>query len=285
MYPFTHFKSTTSLAGAALTLLLGGALSASAQTFTFLGDLSDSKVVTVTSDGGATSMNGYAGRYKAQLGSGPVTNIFCVDINHEIHVGDTFAANTQYNITSPAGAFGGGYYSGGFASALTNGDIATLTFTQATARAGEVAFLADHYLNAVSFDGSSGSTNNVDNFAALNMSIWDIVEDGGDGLTMGQVQVGSSDAGSSDAAAYGSLVGYYENQAASHTDYTSNTAGWIQAPEQPLGTHFQDYVYEKPLTTPHGNPQAVPEPSLTAFGGCLSLVAGAFWLRRRKTAV
>ena len=278
MYPFTHFKSTATLAGAALTLLLGGALSASAQTFTFLGDLSDSKVVTVTSDGGATSLNGYAGRYKAQLGSGPVTNIFCVDINHDIHVGDTFTPNTQYNITSPAGAFSGGYYSGGFASALTNGDIASLTFTQATARAGEVAFLADNYLNAVSFDGSSGSTNTVDNFAALNMSLWDIVEDGGDGLTAGQVQ-----AGSSDAAAYGSLVGYYENQAASHTDYTSNTAGWIQAPEQPLGTHFQDYVYEKPLTS-HDNPQPVPEPSFTAFASCLSLVAGAFWLRRRKTA-
>ena len=283
LYPFTNFKSsfqsTTALAGAVLALMLGGASGASAQTFTFLGDMSDSKVVTVTSDGGATSLSGYAGRYKAQLGAGPVTNIFCVDINHEIQAGDTFTANTQYNITSASGAFSGSYYSGGLASALTNGDIASLTFTQATARAGEVAYLADSYLSASSFSGASGSTDSTNNFAALSLSIWDIVQDGGDGLTAGQVQ-----AGSSDAAAYGSLVGYYENQAAWHTDYTSSTAGWIQAPENPIGTHFQDYVYEKPLET-RDRLQAVPEPSMTAFISCLSLVASAFWLRRRKTTV
>lgn len=275
LYPFGNSKTVTRLAGAALALVLGGAqgVQAQTQTFTFSSDLSDSKVVTLTQDGGKTSFQGYAGRYKGQFGSGPVTNIFCVDIGHEIHVGDIYAANTQYDITSQAGVLGGGYYSGGLASALTNGDIASVTLTQANSRASQVAYLADNYLNATSFSGVSGSTDSGSNFTGLGLSLWDILQDGGDGLAAGQVQTGASDAG-----AYGSLVSYYEGLAAAHTGYTSRTAGWAQAPQPSLGQHMQDYVYEKPAA-----PQAVPEPGVSAFLFSLSLVAGGFWLRRKKT--
>ena len=271
---FSKWKTAAWAAGAALALVLGGTPGARAQTFTFSGDLSDSQVVTLTQDGGQTSSQGYAGRYKGQIGSEPAINVFCVDISHEIHPGDTYAANTQYNITSPAGALGGGYYSGGLASALTDGDVASVTMTQAGSRASEVAYLADNYLNATSFSGASGSTDMGDNLTGLGLSVWDILQDGGDGLTAGQVQTSASDAG-----AYGGLVSYYEGLAAAHTDYTSSTAGWVQAPQQTLGQHMQDYVYEKPTA-----PQAVPEPGMTAFLSCLSLVAGGFWLRREKTA-
>ncbi len=268
-------------AGVALALTLGAAAGAAAgtptQTFTFSSDLSDTRIVTLTENGGQSTFDGYAGRYKGQLGSGPVSNIFCVDISHEIHPGDTYAANTQYNLTSTAGAFGGGYHAGGLASALTDGDIAGVTLTQATGRAGEVAYLADNYLNATSFSGASGSTSVQDNFAALSLSVWDIVQDGGGGLTSGSVRTGASD-----ASAYGGLVGYYEALAGGHTDYTSTTAGWIQAPEATFGQHFQDYVYEKPA--PASAPQAVPEPGLPAVLSCLALVAGRFWLRRRAAA-
>ncbi len=272
MYPFNHFRTAFWLAGAALAL--GGAPGARAQTFTFSSDLSGSKVVTLTEDGGKTSFQGYAGRYKGQIGSGPDTNVFCVDIGHEIHPGDTYAANTQYDITSPAGALNGGYYGGGLASALTDGDIASLTLTQASSRASEVAYLADNYLNAASFSGASGSTDVGDNLTGLGLSVWDILQDGGDGLAAGQVQTGASDAG-----AYGGLVSYYEGLAAAHTGYASGTAGWVQAPQPSLGQHMQDYVYEKPAA-----PQAVPEPGMTAFLPALALVAGGFWLRRKRTA-
>ncbi len=274
MYPFSNWKTAPWLAGAALALVLGGAqeVRAQTQTFTFSKDLSDSKVVTLTEDGGKTSFQGYAGRYKGQLGSGPTTNVFCVDIGHEIHVGDTYAANTQYDITSAAGSLGGGYYSGGLASALTNGDIASVTLTEANRRASEVAFLADNYLNATSFSGASGSTDLGNNLTGLGLSVWDILQDGGNGLGAGQVQTGTSDAG-----AYGGLVSYYECLAAAHTGYTSRTAGWVQAPQTAPGQHMQDYVYEKPIS-----PQAVPEPGMTAFLSSLSLVAGGFWLRRKR---
>lgn len=282
LYPFGNWKSSSSkttpwLTGAALVLVLGGATGARAQTqtFTFSSDLSDSQVVTLTQDGGKTGFQGYAGRYKGQIGSAPVTNIFCVDISHEIHAGDTYAANTQYDITSPVGALGGSYYGGGLASALTNGDIASVTLTQASSRASEVAYLADNYLNATSFSGASGSMNTGDNLTGLGLSVWDILQDGGDGLTAGQVQTGASD-----AAIYGGLVSYYEGQAAAHTGYTSQTAGWVQAPQETLGQHMQDYVYEKPGMFP--SPQAVPEPGVSAILSSLGLVAGGFWLRRKR---
>ena len=194
LYPFGIRKGTglraAWLAGAALAL--GGASGARAQTqtFTFSGDLSGSQVVTLSQGCGSASSQVYAGRYKGQLGSGPATNIFCVDAGHEIAVGDTYAANTQYNITGPAGALNGGYYAGGLASALTDGDIASVTLTQASGRAGEVAYLADTYLNATSFSGASGSTDTGLNLTGLGLSVWDILQDGGGGLTSGQIQTG-----------------------------------------------------------------------------------------------
>ena len=274
MYPFV--KRFTVLAGAALALSLTGAGAAQAQTqtFTFVNDMSGSQVVTLTDDGGKSYFNGYAGRYEGQIGSGPVSNIFCVDISHEIHAGDTYAANTQYTITNPAGSLSGGYYGGGLASALTDGDIASVTLTQANTRSSEVAYLADNFLNAASFSGASGSANAVDNLTAINLSLWDIVQDGGDGLSAGQVQ-----AGASDASAYGSLVSYYEGLAALHTTYASDTATWVQAPQQTPGQHLQDYVYEKPV-----GPQAVPEPGMPTVLSCLSLILGGLWLRRRRQA-
>ncbi len=274
LYPFVsknNFKNHW-LTGAAVALVLGGGSAARAQTFTFVG-AGDSKVVTVSDNGGASFLSGYAGRYQGQLGSGPNIGIFCVDLSHEIHSGDTYAANTQYQITSPAGSLSGRYYQGGLSSALTSGDLAAVTLTQATTRSSEVAYLADSFLTATNFSGASGSTDLTTNLTAINLGIWDIVTDGGDGLTSGQMQ-----AGAGDAAAYGGLVSFYEGLAANHASYASSTATWIQAPQQTPGQHLQDYVYEKP--TP--NPQAVPEPGMPTFLGCLGLVMGGLWLRRRQ---
>ncbi len=279
MYPFGNRKGGHSgaawLAGAALALGGASAARAQTQTFTFSSDLSGSQVVTLAQGCDSATSQVYAGRYKGQLGSGPATNIFCVDPAHEINVGDTYAANTQYNITGPAGALNGGYYAGGLASALTDGDIASVTLTQAGGRASEVAYLADTYLNAASFSGASGSTDVNANLTGLGLSVWDILQDGGGGLTSGQLRTGASD-----AAAYGGLVSYYEGVAAAHTGYTSQTAAWVQAPQSAGGGHMQDFVYERPAPAP----QAVPEPGTPAFLFSLGLVAGGFWLRRRRRA-
>ena len=273
LYPFVNKNHW--LTGAAFALVLGGASAAHAQTFTFVG-AGDSKIVTVSDNGGTSHIDGYAGRYKGQIGSGATTNIFCVDVNHAIHNGDTYAANTQYAITSaPVTGLSGSYYQGGLASALTDGDLASVTVTQASARSSEVAWLADNFLNAATFSGASGSTDLVDNLTAVNLSIWDIVNDGGDGMAAGHMQAQAKDPGG-----YIGLVGYYEGQAAGQTSYQSSTAMWIQAPQTTLGQHLQDYVYEQPGNS--SAPQAVPEPGMPAFLSCLSLVVGGLLLRRHR---
>ena len=274
---FGNIKSAGWLTGAALILVLGGATASRAQTqtFTFSSDMSGAKVVTLSQDGGKTSSWVYAGRYKGQIGSAPVTNVFCVDAGHEIHDGDTYAANTQYDITSKAGALNGGYYGGGLASALTSGDISSVSLTQANGRASEVAYLADNFLNASSFSGASGTADAGANLTGLGLSVWDIIQDGGDGLSAGSIRTGAPDAG-----AYGSLVSYYEALASAHSGYTSPSAAWAQAPVGADGGHLQDYVYERPGAAP----APVPEPGAPAFLSSLALVAGGFWLRRRRQA-
>lgn len=276
VHPFGNIKILTWLAGAALVLGAASASPAQTQTFTFSSDLSGAKVVTLTQDGGKTSAQVYAGRYKGQLGAAPTMNVFCVDAGHEIHVGDSYAADTQYNITSAAGALNGPYYGGGLASALTSGDIASVSLTQANGRAGEVAYLADNYLNAAGFSGASGSTDAGANLTGLGLSVWDILQDGGDGLSAGSLRTATSDAG-----AYGSLVNYYEALASAHSGYTSRTAAWMQSPQDGAGGHLQDYVYERPGAA---SPAAVPEPGAPVVLSSLVLVAGGFWLRRRQQA-
>ncbi len=272
-------KTSVGLTAAALIVILGGAKGASAQTFSFSGALPGSQVVTVSSDGGISYENAYAGRYHGILAGDPI-NIFCVDITHSIHTNDTYTANTQYHITDAKGSLSGNYYAGGLASAITTNDLGSVTVTsiEASHRASQVAWLADNYLNANSFSGS-GDTDLTNNLTAVNLSIWDIVRDGGNGLGSGQVTA-------KNLGSLGNLVSYYEALAGNQTTYQSSTAMWIQAPQSTSGDHLQDYVYVKKGSN-SGTPQPVPEPGVPTMILCMGLVAGAVVAarKRRMTAV
>lgn len=272
-------KTSVGLTAAALIVILGGAKGASAQTFSFSGALPGSQVVTVSSDGGNSYENAYAGRYHGTLAGDPI-NIFCVDISHAIHTSDTYTANTQYHITDAKGSLTGSYYAGGLASAITTNDLGSVTVTgiEASHRASQVAWLADNYLSASSFSGS-GNTDLTNNLTAISLSIWDIVRDGGNGLGSGQVKA-------KHLGSLGSLVSYYEALAGNQTSYQSSTAMWIQAPLSDGGGHLQDYVYVKNGGNP-GIPQPVPEPGVPTMILCMGLVAGAVVVarKRRMTAI
>ena len=271
------------LAGLTALAAVGFGGAAQADTvFTFSNDLSGSEVVNMVGANGS-QFGVYAGRYRAQLGpaqgQGPLINIFCVDYTHDIHIGDYYTANTQQMITGPAAAQAtNGYYNGGLASAVTATDFNPINLgtVSAAQRASEVAYLADNYLNATTFNNSgqvtfTGATDPTNNLAAVSLSIWDIMQDGGDGLGGGGVQLAGS---TTNYSVLNALSGYYEQQAAAHSNYQSQTAEWIQAPIGPNGGHAQDYVTE------------VPEPAgflpmLLGVGGLAALAVA----RRRKASV
>ncbi len=237
----------------------------------------DANLVRLSTDGGMTFFKTDAGRYTGQFGSGPITNIYCDDLNHGIYSGGQYTASTQYMITSPSGPLVNGYYQGGLASALTNGDLTSVGTAEAQKRSSEVAFLADTYL----YDYSYSSLAEEDlNQSAIGLSIWDIVQDGGDGLSAGQVQ-----AGAADAATYGTLVNAYENEASVFaSNYQSGTAIWVQAPVDALGNHQQDFVYVPSEVPPNAPYPPVPEASTTvSFGLLLALgLGGAVIAAKRK---
>ncbi len=209
--------------------------------------------------GSNSSEDVYAGRYNATLG-GQNINVFCVDFTHSIGVGDSYEANTTQLLTAQTGTLqANGYYNGGLSSAFNSSDedpSPAISTAIATNRADEVAYLADNYLNATSAtfaNGLSGSTNFVNNLSSISIAIWDIIQDGGNGIATGQVEVAPSQ-----QSEFSGMVNYYENQAEANSGYKSSTATWIQAPVCGNGSHLQTYVYDAiPTTTPETSPAII----------------------------
>jgi len=224
----------------------------------------NSNVATLSGDGGATTVTGYAGRYTGQLGGNDI-NVFCVDLNHDINFGQGYAADVSHSISDASGAQNGDYFNGGLASALDSGYYnpgpGPLTNQQ---RADEVGYLIHAYDNAkaANFHNSYDLTTNE---TAVSLSIWDIIADGGDGLTHGKMV---SDAGT--ASTYGSLVSNLETQAQNYKNSQFLDVTWIQAPTSGglQGFGYTNYV------------APVPEAGTVAIFG-LMLIGGVLTLRTR----
>lgn len=265
------------LTAAALVALFGISAPAHAQagttTFTIKSG-AESDSISYTTNGGKNYESVSAGRYQSTLGT-TTLNVFCTDASHNINYGQSYQANTSEHITDAAGSLSGGYYSGGLGSALNAGDYGSLYpagSPTAAQRASETAWLTDAYLGATAqtfSSGLSGSTVLTDNLAAVQLSIWDINQDGGDGMTAGNLQLASAYQTTLDG-----LVSYYEKQASYQTSYQSSTATWIQAPVAGDGTHLQDFV--------ELSPAPVPEPGVLVTGASLIGMTGLGLIRGRR---
>lgn len=250
--------------------LIYGALSAPAfgstlKTFTNVGP-GDTGIVTISNDGGATTVSGYAGAYQGNL-DGHDINDFCVDLNHDVPFGTSYLADVSHNISDASGSLSGDYYNGGLSSAIDGGYIPNYGggFTSQQ-RADQVAYLIHTYGN-VNSENFGNSLDLNTNLAAVNLAIWDIENDGGDGISAGKV-VG--DAGTQ--ATYGGLVSDLESQALAFKDTQFLDVKWIQAPVVTAnGSGFQSFGYLAP----------VPEAgTITIFG--ILLAGGALRLRSAK---
>ncbi len=270
--PITHvlYKSIA-LAGIVSAALLpaGGA---HAQTlFHLLNDQTNTENIQVTDNGGTKFTNTAVGRYSVTLGNGPTINAWCTDATHNISFDGTYQANINHHVSDATGPLTGSYYNGGLSSALSSGtDYVSPAPANATARADGAAYLIDSFLNstAVTFSKSAIDTNFKDNMAALQMSIWDIVQDGGDGLATGTLQAKGENAN------LDALVAYYEGLAGQHSAYTSQTTTWIQAPVDAKGAHLQDFATS-----------SVPEPgSVAMLAGLFVSGSGMVFRRRNRTA-
>ncbi len=272
----TTRRSIRTLALAALCtvgMAAGFTPSANAVTknFVLLGNQPEVGIVGLTENGGANYGSYYVGRYQATLNNATI-HVNCVDLTHNIYLGGGYAADTDYHLTDAAGSLAGGYYQGGLSSVLTNGDFTNVSNTIAKQRSSESAYLVDKFMDASSFSGASGSTSLLDNLVAIQLTQWDILQNGGDGLGAGSFQ---TDAGAQ--AQYGGLVGYYENLAGQHSGYKSSSAYWIQAPVSENGGHSQDFAM-----VDGKNHADVPEPGVYAMFAGLA-VSGIGFIRRRRS--
>ena len=136
----------------------------------------------------------------------------------------------------------------------------------------EAAWLVDNELPAVTTSAQG---------AALQLAIWDIVEDGGDGLASGSVAVSSDLNNPTDPTVLGLANSYEQDalgpdlqgpfQTSDLAFVYVNTDSGGSAAQMLVGPQFQD-----------NGPQPAPEPSTFALGGGGLVAAGFLTYRSRK---
>jgi hypothetical protein len=260
--------------------------------FTLTGSQYGNTVTVTWYDGGSWQNAAvYASPYLATVDGATNVPVFCVDFRHHSYFGQQYlpAVDIAHNVTDQAGGLtqasnGAYYYNGGLASALTNGDYGvTVTTSTASVRASQVAWLADNFLSTTSFSGASGSADLVSNMTALSLTLWDIVQDGGDGLDQGNFRaIGASN------SLNRTIADYYLQQASLNSiNYTSSTVAWVQAPRTSAfvnqnGNHAQDYLMIQTDSISSIDP--VPEPSGIVTGIMMfgTTVLGLVRAKRRR---
>jgi hypothetical protein len=180
------------------------------------------------------NVDAYAGTLSATLTGNDVPvgyptsfDTYCIDLNHDIYVG--YNSPTSYNVSLQP------------ISDLTHGT--------------QVAWLYDHYGTNTYNTKVQDSTQ----AAALQIAMWDVISDGGDGLNNGNFQY----------AASGDIHNYANAYLTAWNGQTSNDATWLNAQgdgQNMIGPAMQ---------------QNVPEPGVLAFL-MSSLAGGGMILMKRR---
>jgi hypothetical protein len=292
----TSLFSRLILVGAAWCLLAAVCPASAQDTIPFQFTLGDEwKTVSITVNAGTSWTDNVAsGRYRGKFdlaGDGFANDtafkIFCLDASHaEDSPFETLVANGY--VVSPAESAqevvpGKFYYAnifnegGGLESAMTTDDYFKAAGNQGTSypladRAVAVSYLIDTYLNFASF--SNGYTNKQ-NWASIQLAIWDLIQDGGDGVGVGNFKTRFHSFTGMDTLADSYVT---EAKAASPTLFY---AKYIQAPRpgadaEDLSDHYQEFAFKSSAP--------IPEPAFYQMAALLGLGGMGFWrsLRRRR---
>jgi len=263
------FSRLSLAAASALLLVAASASFAGTRQFQVV-DWGQYEIVTINNGGAGmgSAYNGQAavGRFNGKfLDNNEAVRMFCVDARHfDGSPFTTLDANSIPLVSDAATAFdtterfykGDDY--GGVASALTQQDYIPTAGTvpsaaAAATRASKAAFLVDKYGNG---------TYSTHRLAAVQVAIWDILQDGGDGLA----------AGTFTATFDNTEYGYVMSDVANVTSSYKGNAIWIEAQRTTAGAgyHVQDWAYSP-----------IPEPVFFQMG-CLSTLGGLGLLRMRR---
>jgi hypothetical protein len=183
------------------------------------------------------------------LGSGNnVTNYntFCVDVLNDISNGNSTNA-TLYNLVGAQGLQTASY------------DHALNSHSKQQ-NALAVGYLVDTYLKPTTSKATSED---------VQLAIWDIMNDGGDGLSAGNFRLISGDGNASNVNSLESTAYGYNGALGSLT--------WIVNPKtgNGVGAPYQDFAIR-------GNNYAVPEPGLFTLAACIGTGVFGFWRRKRR---
>jgi uncharacterized protein (TIGR03382 family) len=184
------------------------------------------------------NVTGYAGVIQATLDGTTVVDVFCVDLYHDVSTGTVYTYTT-YSVTDPA----------------------STSFSPNIAQA---AWLFVNEMPVV--DAASASDQPVYG-AALQLAIWDVIHDGGDGLSSGQIQQQTSVAPDPNSAAAYSLASTWITASQGQSAYNAAVLMNVGGP-----TASQTFITAKAGTTI--SVASTPEPATMFLAGAGLLLVG-----------
>jgi len=225
-------------AGAALTLSPGTSQSAKADYFEFL-NANGSNSVHITYNNGTSNENALAGAYNIQIGT-TVTTGFCTAVRNNITNNDSTNSATYWNDINSSPLTSVSYNA-------VNNSHSQIQNEQAA------AWVTKNYLHGSSTDQTSAA-----------LAIWDIINDGGDGVTVGNFRI------LSDSSSYQLGAQSIIDLAYGHGNVTN--VAWEQTPKDSTadGAKYQDFAIDP-----------IPEPAFYQMGAFLT-GGGLLALRLRK---
>jgi PEP-CTERM motif len=192
------------------------------------------------------NVTGYAGVIQATLDGTTVLDVFCVDLYHDVSPGTVYTY-TAYNVNDPA----------------------------STSFSPNIAQAAWLVVNEMPLVNAASASDQPVYGAALQLAIWDVIHDGGDGLSAGQIQQQTSVAPDANSAAAYTLASTWITASQGQSAYNAAVLMNVDGP-----TASQTFITAKAGTT--FSLVSTPEPATMCLAGAGLLLVGLVGRRKAQ---